>query len=120
MNATLLARSAYTTSSTSMRAPRDTEYAAFARATSALKTAGTYSERAAAINKNRELWTLLACDVASPDNGLPAELRARIFYLAEFTDQHSSKVLRGDADLAALVEINTAIMAGLRTPATVS
>lgn len=120
MNTTRLARSAYSTSSSSMRAPRDTEYEAFARVTAALKTADTHSERAAAVAKNRQLWTLLAADVAAEENALPAQLRGRIFYLAEFTDQHSRKVLRGEADPAILIEINTAVMAGLRTPAAVS
>jgi flagellar protein FlaF len=57
---------------------------------------------------------MLAADVAEPDNGLPQELRARIFYLAEFTADHSRKVLRGGETVDALVDINTAMMRGLR------
>jgi flagellar protein FlaF len=44
---------------------------------------------------------------------LPRALRAQIFYLAEFTRQHTSKVLRGDAEVTPLIDINTAIMQGL-------
>ena len=45
---------------------------------------------------------------------LPDDLRARIFYLAEFTDQHTRKVLNGRDTAGPLIEINTAIMRGLR------
>jgi flagellar protein FlaF len=41
-------------------------------------------------------------------------LRARIFYLAEFTRAHTRKVLRRTAGPDALVEINLAVMRGLR------
>ena len=60
---------------------------------------------------------MLAGDVADAANGLPKELRAQIFYLAEFTNQHSTLVLRGEGDVDVLVEINTAIMRGLRSQA---
>ncbi len=55
----------------------------------------------------------MAADVADNLNSLPAPLRAQIFYLAEFTEQHSTKVLNGKADSDVLVEINTAILRGL-------
>jgi flagellar protein FlaF len=63
---------------------------------------------------NRQLWTLLATDVADEKNSLPEDLRARIFFLAEFTQSHSSKVLQKKASVAPLVEINSAVMRGLR------
>ena len=66
----------------------------------------------AAVGMIREALT--AADVADRANGLPQDLRARIFYLAEFTDQHSSKVLSGKGKADVLVEINAAIMRGLR------
>ena len=53
-------------------------------------------------------------DVAEPTNLLPQPLRAQIFYLAEFTMHHSAKVLKGDASVAPLIDINTAVMRGLR------
>lgn len=70
---------------------------------------------AEAIHENRRLWTILASDVVDKENGLPAQLRAQIFYLAEFTESHSRKVLAKEATADALVEINTAVMRGLRT-----
>jgi flagellar protein FlaF len=35
-------------------------------------------------------------------------------YLAEFTDTHSRSVLKGDADVGPLIDVNTAIMSGLQ------
>lgn len=122
MNATLHAQNAYRMKSQPIRTDRDTEYDAFARITSRLKSAASrspagFKELAAAIHDNRRLWTLLASDVASRENALPEALRERILYLSEFTRVHSSKVLRREANADALVEINTAIMKGLRQKA---
>ena len=38
----------------------------------------------------------------------------RIFYLAEFTEQHSSQVLGDNATVEPLLEINMAVLRGLR------
>ena len=59
------------------------------------------------------MWTALAADVADKKNALPNTLRAQIFYLAEFTEQHTRQVQRKEADVSALIEINTAILRGL-------
>ena len=114
-----MAKTAYSTAQAPTRTPRSTEYEAFARITHELKTAaqnaGTeFAELARALHANRRLRTVLAADVAEDGNGLPVELRARIFYLAEFTDVHSRKILRGEEKPDALIEINTAVMRGLR------
>lgn len=117
MNAQLTAQRAYAQTASPVRTPRGLEYEAFVRVTHRLKTAsgsGKLSALASAIHINRQLWTLLAQDVADPQNGLPQDLRARIFYLSEFTTQHSRKVLKGETDAQPLIEINTAIMRGLR------
>lgn len=66
-----------------------------------------------ALYDNRRLWTALAIDVAGPDNALPKELRAQIFYLAEFVQTHTGKVLARKARLSPLLEINAAILRGL-------
>jgi flagellar protein FlaF len=55
----------------------------------------------------------MAVDVADKDNSLPSSLRAQIFYLAEFTELHSSKVINEDANVDVLIEINTAVLRGL-------
>jgi flagellar protein FlaF len=112
-----MARTAYATPGTPARSLRGIEYDLFARVTHRLKA--TLGRRdlaalAAALHDNHQLWTVLAADVAEPGNALPPALRARLFYLYEFTDQHSRKVLAGDASAEVLVDINTAIMRGLR------
>ena len=68
-----------------------------------------------ALHENRILWNTLAADVALPENALPEDLRARIFYLAEFTAQHTRKVLRNEDTAVPLLEVNAAILGGLRT-----
>lgn len=112
------AAQAYGRSSVPVRTPRGTEYAVFMRVTQRLKASAQkgrsgFPALAAAIHENRRLWTALAADVASPDNALPPDLRARLFYLSEFTYQHSAKVLAGSASVGPLIEINAAVMRGL-------
>jgi len=63
---------------------------------------------------NTQLWSTLASDVALPGNGLPAVLRARLFYLYEFTVQHSRQVMDDKASVEVLADINMAVMRGLR------
>ncbi|HOZ32825.1 MAG TPA: flagellar biosynthesis regulator FlaF [Tabrizicola sp.] len=67
-----------------------------------------------AVTDNQQLWSTLAADVAQPGNSLPAALRARLFYLYQFTAQHSRAVLDGKANVEVLADINTAVMRGLR------
>ena len=50
----------------------------------------------------------------SDANSLPVPLRAQLISLAEFVRRHSLAVLAGRARLGALIDINTAIMKGLR------
>lgn len=120
MNAIYQARKAYAPAQTHLRTPKSIEYQAFSDIIGRLKAASTnenaaFSELVAALHDNRTLWTVLAADVADADNGMPKQLRAQIFYLAEFTQIHSTKVLRGEADVDALIDINTAILRGLGT-----
>ncbi len=116
MDALLKARQGYSTSAPSVRTDRGTEYDAFARITHRMKAAPSKGmpELAAALHENRRLWALLASDAADNGNGLDDSLRARIVYLAEFTRQHSTKVLMRKASVDPLIEINSAVMAGLR------
>ncbi|MFV2036775.1 MAG: flagellar biosynthesis regulator FlaF [Paracoccaceae bacterium] len=120
MTALEMAQTAYSSPSAPIRTDRGTEYDVFARITHRLKSLDAKSNAPAffkALHENRQLWTLLAVDVADADNALPQQLRAQIFYLAEFTLAHTSKVLSGEEDVEALIDINTAIMAGLRQKA---
>ncbi|MEO0371876.1 MAG: flagellar biosynthesis regulator FlaF [Pseudomonadota bacterium] len=136
MNATQLAQTAYGSGTRSVRTPRGVEYEAFARVTSRLKSVakelanvkrnaastkskahvqvtGQFGELTQALNENNQLWTLLAADVADSGNGLPDELRAGILSLAEFTRTHTSKVLKSEASVVPLLEINISVMRGL-------
>ena len=118
MNSQRLAQRAYQSAATPLRTPRGQEYDAFARVTHRLTAAARdgrqgFAALAEAVHDNRRLWTTLAGAVADPDNILAEELRARIFWLAEFTDSHSRKVLRGEAEAGPLIDINTAVMRGL-------
>lgn len=119
MNPSELARKAYANSAAPIRIPKHAEYDAFARVTRRLQqalqsSANDISTTAHAIYENRRLWTTLAADIAGTGNQLPTDLRARLFYLAEFTNAHSTKILRGEATTEPLIEINTAIMRGLK------
>ncbi|MCA0929347.1 flagellar biosynthesis regulator FlaF [Ruegeria profundi] len=114
-----LARRAYAQTSAPTRTPRDTEFEAISKITHRLKAATTrrktdYAGFVQALHENRRLWTVLATDVMDSDNGLPDDLRARIFYLAEFTEQHSTQVLSNNATVEPLLEINMAVLRGLR------
>ena len=114
-----MAKTAYGGAGTPTRTARGAEYEIVARVTHALKAAllpgtGGFAALAAALHDNQRLWSVLASDVAEPSNSLPAPLRARIFYLAEFTRMQTRKILSGDATADVLVDINTAVMRGLR------
>lgn len=118
MNTQTLAKRAYSQTARSTQTPRRAEYEIFARITHRIKThaeAGplAYPKFVAALSDNQKLWTTLAVDVVDSENGLPSELRAQIFYLAEFVQQHTSKVLSKKARIKPLLEINAAIMRGL-------
>lgn len=117
MTATSLAQSAYAAAAAPVRTPRGSEYAAFERVTARLaraaESAAPMTLRAAALHDNRRLWSALATDLASQDNALPQDLRARLFYLAEFSLLRSRAALRDPAALGALIEVNRTMMRGL-------
>jgi len=114
------ARQAYAPAQFPLRTARSVEAQLISQITAALKKASDnvkvdYPAFIAAIHNNRRFWTTMAIDVAGDDNGLPNALRAQIFYLAEFTELHSKKVIAGNATTDALIEINTAILRGLNS-----
>lgn len=115
MNATDLAHQAYAPNQSHIRTPRSIEAELVSDITRRLSRPGaSFSDLVQAVHDNRRMWTALAIDVADTENALPAELRASIFYLAEFTDIQSQKFLNRRSDLAPLIEINTAVLRGLR------
>lgn len=119
MNPIQQAQQAYSPEHAPMRSPRSIELQILGEITSRLRQAAgatdstSFARLASALHDNRRLWVHLAADVADGGNRLPAALRAQIFYLAEFTELHSRRVLREDADPAILIDINTSVMQGL-------
>lgn len=114
-----LARTAYGGLATPIRTTRSTEYDMIARTTRRLRAATRrkaedFPEFAAALHENVKLWTLFAHDVAEPENSLPNDIKARIIYLYEFTMAQSRRALLEGAETEVLIDVNTAIMRGLR------
>ncbi len=109
---------AYATPGAPVKSARATEYDLFARVTRRLRETRDSGRlegpgRIRALHDNLELWITLAADLSDPENGLPPDLRARLFYLAEFTQIHTPRVMRGEAKADILIELNTAVMRGL-------
>lgn len=123
MNATTLAQRAYAPTTAPTRSARSIEYDVIARITYRLKAAieqGNLPLLLEALHENRKLWRTLAIDVADDENLLPDDLRARIFYLAEFTSHHTGEVIRKKVSAVPLLEVNTAILRGLKQERAVS
>jgi flagellar biosynthesis activator protein FlaF len=118
--ATSFAQGGYEASTKTINSDSGMEYQVFARVTRDLSNIRTgapdyHAKKAAALNKNMKLWSILAVEVANENNKLPPQLRSNIFQLAEFTRHHTSKIYAGEGELRILIEVNTMIMRGLRT-----
>jgi flagellar biosynthesis activator protein FlaF len=118
MSAHALTQNAYGDATRAMGTPRNVEYQVFSQVTGRLNRASAngrpFGELAMALHENLRLWTIVAMDVTNADNGLPVSLRGQLADLSKFTRSHTQKVLRQQADAAILIEINTAVMRGLR------
>jgi flagellar biosynthesis activator protein FlaF len=119
MNAIAIAQNAYGANARTLKTPRDIEYDVLARITGRLQKAladtgpTAFPALAAAMHDNirsgppsPSIWPI--------PGTASAQLRARLFYLAEFVLQHTPKVLNGTAKADALVDINLSVMRGLR------
>lgn len=99
------------------RTDRDTEYDVFARVTSMLRKASASGNRLQIIeaaDKNNQLWTILATDLAGDGNRLPDTVRAGLLSLADFSLRHGRAVMLRNLTLDALIDINLSVMKGLR------
>ena len=98
--------------------PRSVEYQVFSQITGqlnlALKAGRPFSEVAQALHENLRLRTVIAVDVTQPENELPVGLRSQLAGLAKFIRSHTQLVLLREADAGVLIDINTAVMRGLR------
>ena len=118
MNAQLQAQQAYGATKSATRTGRETEAQLLKGVIAELTMAardrtGGFPRFAAALHRNRQIWTHLAASVADEENTLPADLRARIFFLSEFVALHTARVLRKEAPFEPLIDINAAVIRGL-------
>lgn len=118
MNVIEQARQAYAPTQIAIRNERSIEAQLISQVTARLRNAEksdppNFPALVSALHDNRRMWTTMAADVADQENALPRGLRAQIFYLAEFTEHHSRLVMSREADTAALIDINTAVLRGL-------
>lgn len=111
------AQRGYAPTAAPLKSARKVEFDVIARITSRLSwamKAKDFNKLIHALHENRTLWRKFAMDVSHPDNLLPDDLRARLICLSEFTDHHTRKVIRREASATPLIEVNTAILRGLK------
>ncbi|MFA8386145.1 MAG: flagellar biosynthesis regulator FlaF [Pelagibaca sp.] len=105
-------------SSTPIKSTKDTEIEIILETTRRLKRADEMRDTdfptfVSALQDNRKLWITLAANVADSQNRLPRELRAKIFYLSEFVQAYTRKILTEELSSYPLFDINVAILRGL-------
>ena len=98
--------------------PRDVEYRLFAQVTRALldvKSKPREDLRAwiDVLHWNRRMWAALADDCAQPANALPEATRGQIISLSLFVHRTTSQVMRREADVDTLIDLNRTMMQGL-------
>tara|TARA_R110002096_G_scaffold435927_1_gene664280 strand:+ start:50066 stop:50521 length:456 start_codon:yes stop_codon:yes gene_type:complete len=108
---------AYETARQSSEKPQQTEYRLFVEVTRALMDAKgltkTDKKLHDALHWNRRMWSTFATDCAIEGNQLPKVLRAQIISLSIWVGKHSSKIIRENEDIEALIDVNKAVMEGL-------
>ena len=62
---------------------------------------------------NEQVWLMLKCDLAEPENALPPALRAGLLSIALWIERQTTLVMRGTGNLAPLIEVNRHIIRGL-------
>jgi flagellar protein FlaF len=101
--------------------PRSIEAKLFAEITAGLMRArragkSGFNELVTALHRNRMLWDALLADLALESNALPTPLKAQLIQLGHFVREFTGRVLRGEEDVEALIDVNNAILEGLRAP----
>jgi flagellar biosynthesis activator protein FlaF len=109
---------AYQQVSARAESPRELEYRLFGQVTRALIEAADadpldFKTRMDALDWNRRLWSTLATDCASADNGLPVPVRAQIISLSLWVNKHTSAVMRRTEEFGPLIDLNRIMMQGL-------
>ncbi|MBK1669545.1 hypothetical protein CKO28_16015 [Rhodovibrio sodomensis] len=108
---------AYTAATIRHENPRQGEVAVMIRLTRMLEEAGAGSELISALDENRRYWTKLMAHLADDANQLPEVTRAQLISIGNWVGRFSSQVIAGKAERAPLIDINKAIIAGLRQQA---
>lgn len=101
-----------------VRSAKDTEYETILRVTRGLSDSdkrreSNYPKFIEALHLNQRLWSILTADVSTRSNPLPSELKARIFYLGEFVQSYTKRILRENIAADPLLEINLSVLRGL-------
>jgi len=112
---------AYQKAQQSTETPSQVEYRLFVQVTNSLITARDNglkgSKLVGALDWNRRMWSVFSSDCGAEGNALPDQLRASIVSLSIWVSKHSSAVVRGDASIDDLININKTIMEGLAAQA---
>lgn len=119
MNAHTQARNIYAASFVTTKTTRSVEFAVMAKVTRTLQQATQAKEKdfpnfVRALNENRNLWSIFISDLYDPDNKLDQNLKIQIIELGIFVQKHTSKVLSEKASVKPLLDINAAMLRGLR------
>lgn len=64
---------------------------------------------------NLKLWQIIMLDLLTDENTLELSLKKSLIELAEFTQSHTQKIFRNEGAVDVLIDINVAILSGLRT-----
>jgi flagellar biosynthesis activator protein FlaF len=98
--------------------PRRIEYRVFLRITLDLEESRDADWRSGklkdALWRNLELWNTLRADLMDDSNELAPALRAGLVSLSFSVSRHTRLVLRGEAKVDFLIDINRSIMKGLQ------
>lgn len=108
---------AYQSAQAASEDPRSREYRLFIRVTAQLQRAldeeDTGPVLGLALHENRVLWNALMDDLSQDGNMLPKELKAQLISLGIWVNRHSSAVMRRDAAIKPLIDVNKMIITGL-------
>lgn len=108
---------AYQQTMRSIEDPRDSEARMFSAVTGGLERHKDEGRRSPVLKewlvRNQRLWNALRNSVATAENQLPADLRARLLSISLWVDRHTAAFLRGEAEVDDLIAVNRAVAAGL-------
>ena len=119
MTAASFAQKAYKNSQRELTSEKAIELRVFAQITSRMRAAdisapGGMAKLAEALTDNMKLWNILFTDLSLESNKMANDLKAQIMSLAKFTQSQTLDVLAGRAKHDVLIDINQAMIDGMR------